>query len=66
MSGYKGPTYEDMPLSNYPTIWASQSGKQILTVEGVGFKREFDMEDFDKAIEAYKALLTLNGYKPPK
>ncbi|MDB2562194.1 hypothetical protein N9X61_01170 [Sulfurimonas sp.] len=65
-SGYTGKSYEGISFTNYPTIWASKTGGEKLTVSGVGYRKEFAMKDFDKAIKAYKALLILNEYNPPR
>ena len=51
---------------NHPTIFASSSEEtgHILTVTGNDFYKEFSINEYSKAVEAYKSLLLERGYKP--
>jgi hypothetical protein len=60
---YSGNTH---PLSNHPLIYAHGSnGKESITVIGCGISKEFLISQFDKAIESYRELLSLNEYTAP-
>lgn len=45
---------------NFPTMYA-HSGNAI-TVIGRGFMREYSIKDWQKAVDAYRALLLTHGY----
>jgi len=52
--------------SNFPTMYAhgGASGNAI-TVVGRGFMREYPIHEWRKAVQAYRALLVVNGYEIP-
>lgn len=52
-------------VHNLPAMFAHGSiDGSKLTVVGVGFYKEFAMNEWDKAIQTYKALLIIRGYDP--
>ncbi len=52
-------------LHNLPAIYAhGYKDASGLTVVGIGFYKEFAMNEWDKAIQTYKALLIIRGYEP--
>ena len=53
---YSGNTF---PINNHPAIYA---GNGKLIVVGYKFNKEFPVQEFNKAFEAYKKLLQLDGY----
>ena len=52
--------------SNFPTMYAhgGHNGNAI-TVVGRGFMREYPVHEWRKAVQAYRALLIVNGYEIP-
>ncbi|MBI3915470.1 MAG: hypothetical protein HY322_00485 [Betaproteobacteria bacterium] len=48
---------------NFPAMYA-HTGNAI-TVLGRGFMREYPIHEWRKAVQAYRALLIMNGYELP-
>ena len=59
LSGYS------QELHNHPAMYAFQApGGQRLVVVGRDFIQSFPIEDWSKAVEAYRQLLVKRGYEP--
>jgi len=51
---------------NFPTMYAHGGGTgNAITVVGRGFVREYPIHEWRKAVQAYRALLIMNGYEIP-
>lgn len=52
--------------SSFPTMYAHGGYKgNTITVVGRGFRREYPVHEWRKAVQAYRALLIMNGYEIP-
>jgi len=62
--GYKYFSGYDSKYNNLPTMYTYGYKNSKIVVVGKGFIKEFSINEFSKAVQAYKALLILNGYEP--